>query len=77
MLALETHSVGSSSSVTGEDCSSRVVLDVGRQVTHSKSQILISGLCWVGFFSTKSRDQSSQTFELRPNEANSSRFAGQ
>ena len=65
MLALETHSVGSSSSVTGEDCSSRVVLDVGRQVTHSKSQILISGLCWVWLYWTKARDHHpAQTFEF-------------
>jgi hypothetical protein len=58
ILALETHSVGSSLSVTEEDYSLRAVLDVGRQVTHSKSQILISGLCWVGLFWTKARDHS-------------------
>jgi hypothetical protein len=39
---------------------------------------LISGLCWVGLFWTKARDhRPSQTFEFRPNEANSARFAGQ
>ena len=58
MLTLETHSVGSSSSVTGENCSSLVVLGVGRQVTHSKSQILISGLSWVGLSWTKENKKS-------------------
>jgi hypothetical protein len=63
MLALETNSVGSSSSVTEEGYSSRVVLDVERQVTHSKSQILISDLCWVGLFWTKPTDHRSEKGE--------------
>jgi len=74
--ALETHSVRSSSSVTGEDCSSRVVLNAGRQVLHSKSQILIGDLCWVGLLSTKAEITPVPDFRVRPNESNSPRFAG-
>jgi hypothetical protein len=64
MLALETHSVESNSSVSGEDYRSRVVLGVGRQVTRSKSQILISGLLGWAFLNESQRPQPSQTFEF-------------
>jgi hypothetical protein len=34
------------------------------QVMRSKSQILVSGLCWRCYFLEKARDHLSQTFEF-------------